>query len=1799
MKRFLLSFILASGIIVAGCGTQKVELPVDETAPSITISSPADNAVIQENKVTVRGTVSDDGSGVKSVTLSGGGKSATATPDANGNFSAELTDLAEGTINIVAQATDEQGNSASAGVKVLIDLSAPTVSLITPTSGQYLKGTVTLSASAGDTNEITQVEFLRGTTVLGTDTTSPYSINFDTTTVTDGNYSFTARATDSAGRTASSTAASATVDNSAPTVAITSPANGSYARQSITVSANASDTNGVVLVIFSVDGTVFASDSTNAYSVVLNTTTLTEGAHTLTATAIDTAGNLNTSANINITVDNSAPTTSITAPSSNAYVRGTTVSVTANASDVGSSITEVAFYCDGSTQIGTDSTAPYEVTWDTTTTCSTDGPHSLTSVATDSAGNTTTSVVVPVTVDNTNPSVGITTPSNGSYVRGTTVTVSASAGDNIGVASVQFFCDGATSLGTDTTAPYSVSWDTTTTCSTNAAHILTAVATDLAGNQTTSANVGVAVDNQAPIGVAVTSPANGSYVRQSITVTASASDNNSVSLVEFLVDGGVFASDSSSPYSVQLDTTTLSDGAHTLSARAIDIAGNQTTSANINITVDNSAPTTCINSPICGNNVCNATEAPGGFVATAITVTTNAENGQTVTLFSNGNPIGTGTVSGGSATITQTMALTEGSNNLVAGVTDLAGNSNTSASVNVTLDTTVNIAIVFPSNNQWMNNTWDYDTGTPGLQLDVTVTTDAETGQTVTVYGGDVNVTGPVSNGSAIIRVTFSTEGTKNLTADVYDSAGNYATTGIVTVYYDTTAPTVTITLPVANQLFKSTCPGGTGTLCQPDNDPATPLFQTTVTIVVADNMATQAQMAGTTVNIYSNGNLVGSGPLVALGPTTIPVSLRDGGNALTATLSDLANNTGTSSAVKTYVFVGTPGTITGWVYNPCDGSWISGATVELSQNPQYDLVLSSAITDVGGVFTLQNVPPGEYENIRACLDRDGNGMCEIKNGFGPDGEPGIAGVDDDGINGVDNCGEYQNPPLGDDTLVDFIGYYNFSSGNGPIQVRPGAGVSTNTFFPAWIGNRLSGPPGLCTITGQISDTDTSWTGVNTIVGTLDLMLFGEDFSPVNVRTWTSVPASTTPQPFTLYEQPFAPSDAWPMGGPFLLWAGKDLNGNGRPDLNSEPFIVFISSIASCGSSGLNFTLQPRAQIQGSLTDYTPGWVVNASPAEMFFGGGPGPGTNMTVSSSDVNPDGTYSLTVFGNNTYIVMATKDRNGFYLDQDNELSVFASIFPISVETGTIGGVNITLPPVRTISGTVSGTGISNWAVNAGAYNQSMRGWIEPTSNYYLLEVLPDQYWLNVFNDRNANLDFDPREGGQDYGSKVDVGTSSASGINIAVTPDIILRNVFIDDPAPGGDGDRLAEPGQTVGINVQFRNYRANATNVNATLSCVTNCAGITINAPNPLTYANINFDVLTAPLAYSVSIGIGVLPWTRVTFGINLTADGGYTNYQEFSITVSAGHRDGTPPGLPASGASVATDTNPNDVAIAVLGPLNQRAYIANYGSSSVTVINALTDSVITTIGAPDITGCPSTVATSTDGTRAYVGNNCNGNVAVIDTNTNTVIDTYDVGSNAYGVAVSPDGTELWVTNSWEYQVNIINTSTGSIEDTIMLAGNPREIVFSPDGEQVFILNIQRVTVINARNREIQGNMPAFISGWGEIGIDPYSLYLYAFDWSGWMVQVDIDTYSFTVTDFTASGLDQYASLAITPDGALLDAAEDGGDNNVYVIDIPTSTLVGSFGSGTGGNRNSAIAFTQAGNKCWVTNYNDNTATPAQ
>ena len=192
-------------------------------------------------------------------------------------------------------------------------------------------------------------------------------------------------------------------DTDPPTVSISAPLANSTVSGSVIVKVTATDNVGVSSVQLTVDGYLLSgADTTAPYSFALDTTTMSNGSHTIMAIAHDAEGNTGASQDVTVVVNNpppdtTAPTVSITSPVSGSTVSGT-VTISATASDDSGSVAGVQFQLDG-VNFGTEKTAaPYSIAWDTMTVGN--GSHTLTAVARDAAGNTATSTAVSVNVNN-------------------------------------------------------------------------------------------------------------------------------------------------------------------------------------------------------------------------------------------------------------------------------------------------------------------------------------------------------------------------------------------------------------------------------------------------------------------------------------------------------------------------------------------------------------------------------------------------------------------------------------------------------------------------------------------------------------------------------------------------------------------------------------------------------------------------------------------------------------------------------------------------------------------------------------------------------------------------------------------------------------------------------------------------------------------------------------------------------------------------------------------------------------------------------------------------------------------------------------------------------------------------------------------------------------------------------------------------------------------------------------------------------------------------------------------------------
>jgi len=217
------------------------------------------------------------------------------------------------------------------------------------------------------------------------------------------------------------------------------------------------------------------------------------------------------------------------------------------------------------------------------------------------------------------PTIAIVSPAQGATVSNT-IAVSSNASSGAGVAGVQFKLDGAMLGMESTNAPYSVTWNTTT--STNGLHALTATVFDLAGNQASANPITVTVLNpktQSPT-VSITSPASGATLSRTVNVSANASSSLGIAGVQFSLDGASLGSEAvNAPYSVAWDTTKSSNGRYTLSAVAFDTTGARSIPSAVSVTISNGNSTQAsvsITSPASGaavSGTINIAAATSGF----------------------------------------------------------------------------------------------------------------------------------------------------------------------------------------------------------------------------------------------------------------------------------------------------------------------------------------------------------------------------------------------------------------------------------------------------------------------------------------------------------------------------------------------------------------------------------------------------------------------------------------------------------------------------------------------------------------------------------------------------------------------------------------------------------------------------------------------------------------------------------------------------------------------------------------------------------------------------------------------------------------------------------------------------------------------------------------------------------------------------------------------------------------------------------------------------------------------------------
>jgi len=256
-------------------------------------------------------------------------------------------------------------------------------------------------------------------------------------------------------------------------------------------------------------------------------------------------------------------------------------------------------------------------------------------------------------------------------------------------------------------------------------------------------------------------------------------------------------------------------------------------------------------------------------------------------------------------------------------------------------------------------------------------------------------------------------------------------------------------------------------------------------------------------------------------------------------------------------------------------------------------------------------------------------------------------------------------------------------------------------------------------------------------------------------------------------------------------------------------------------------------------------------------------------------------------------------------------------------------------------------------------------------------------------------------------------------------------------------------------------------------------------------------------------------------------------------------------------------------------------YITDNLDRTVSVIDTTSDTVVATIDVGLL--YPYGVACHPDGKTVYIGGSgapFASTVFLIDVATQTLADSVAVGPSAQGLAVLPDGSAVYVANSGDDTVSVIDTNTFSVVDTIPVGPEPHGVVAHPDSATVYVSNIlgPSVSVIDVATATVTATVPVVSQPRG-ITIDPEGDFVYVGNYTVDSVSV-IDTATNTVVDTIivgGIGSDFPTSLAMHPDGGTLYVSLNMASpvtplSTVSVVDTATRTQtlqIGGFWSARG------------------------------
>jgi MYXO-CTERM domain-containing protein len=859
---------------------------VDTTAPTPPfVTAPATGSTSSTARPTVTGTgtagdtitVIVDGVAVGTTTVTGLGTWSFTLPSG----------LSDGAHTVRATARDAAGNvsAPSMSVSFTVDTTAPLPPLVTsPVGGTTLATATPTYTGTAEPNATVRVEV--DGVVVGTVTASAsgaWSL-LSPSPLSEGAHVVRARAVDAVGNeSAPGPSVAFSVDTAAPAVpSLTAPAAGAAVSTNRPLVQGTADPGSTVTIRIDgvVVGTVVASAS-GAFTFS-PPNALTDGPHQVTAQATDAVGNTSSqSSPRTFTVDTAAPAAPVVTDPSNNAVVGLTSPTVRGTAEANAIVTVIVDSVAAGTVV-----ADASGNWTFTTAPLSQGQHSVSATARDAAGNVSPAATqVVFTVDTTVLDTSILT---GPRTPSPSATAEFSFSSN--KTPVTFDC--SLDMG-----PFTACTNPVTFSGLSDGQHRLEVRARTATNEldTTPASYLWTVDTVAPLAPQVASPANGAVLSSGqVTVTGTAEPGATVTVILDSGIAGTVTADAMGAFSLALPTT-VADGAHTVSARATDAAGNVGPISAVNgFTVDTAVPA----APTVSSPMANALLPTGTPV-----ISGTAEPGATVTITIDGMVAGTVTADAlGRFSFTPMMPLADGMHTVSATARDAAGNvSPSSMPVGFTTDTTAPTAPVITAPTS----------GTSTSDATPTLTGTAEPGATVTIRV-DGAVAG-TATADAMGAFTFTVptalaDGARTFTATATDAAMNASAPSMpVTLTIDTQAPaSPTITAPADGS-----------------------------TIATATPMLSGRAEPGSTVRVLVDGMLVGTTSADPSGAWTLAVpagqALAEGPHEVRADATDAAGNR--SAEASNRFTVRLPG-VDGGVDGGLDGGLDAGVDGGLDGGP-------------------------------------------------------------------------------------------------------------------------------------------------------------------------------------------------------------------------------------------------------------------------------------------------------------------------------------------------------------------------------------------------------------------------------------------------------------------------------------------------------------------------------------------------------------------------------------------------------------------------------------------------------------------------------------------------------------------------------------------------------------------------------------------------------------------------------------------------------------------------------------------------